>query len=98
MPDLRASPAPATPRVTLYTAAGCHLCERALATVAAVRAELGFDFEEVDITGNPELERRHRERLPVLEIDGNAAFAYHVPAGQLRRALAAQSRPADASL
>ena len=57
-------------RVVLYTAAGCHLCERARATVASLRGEPPFELEEVDITGDPELEARYRELLPVVEIDG----------------------------
>jgi glutaredoxin len=84
--------------VTLYTAAGCHLCERARATVEAVRAEIPFELDEVDITGDPELESRYRERLPVLEVDGRPVFSYHVPAEALRRALTAQAGPAATSL
>jgi glutaredoxin len=86
------------PRVTLYVAAGCHLCERARATVLDVRALVPFELAEVDITGDPELEARYRERLPVLEIDGRTAFVYHVPAAALRTELGAQARPPTASL
>ena len=50
--------------------------------------ELGQAFEEVDIGGVPELEVRYREWLPVVEIDGERAFVYHVPADSLRRRLA----------
>jgi glutaredoxin len=77
--------------VTLYHAQGCHLCERALAQVAALRDELGFELEEVDIGGNPELEARYREWLPVVEIDGVRAFAYYVQPDAFRRKLAGQS-------
>jgi hypothetical protein len=48
-----------------------------------------FDFDEVDITGDPELEARYREWLPVVEIDGERAFVYHVPPDALRRRLGA---------
>jgi glutaredoxin len=85
-------------RVVLYGAAGCHLCDRARATVAAARDELGFELDEVDITGDPELEARYRELLPVLEIGGRQAFVYHVPAAALRRALAAQTPAVDRGL
>jgi glutaredoxin len=78
--------------VTLYHAQGCHLCERARAQVAALREELGFELDEVDIGGDPELEARYREWLPVVEIDGVRAFAYYVPPDAFRRKLAAQSR------
>ena len=80
--------------VTLYHAQGCHLCERALAQVTALREELGFELVEVDIGGNPELEARYREWLPVVEIDGVRAFAYYVQPDAFRRKLAVQSRSA----
>jgi glutaredoxin len=71
--------------VKLYTAAGCHLCERARAVVAAAREELGFDLQEIDIGGDAELEARYREWLPVVEIDGERAFVYYVDPAAFRR-------------
>jgi glutaredoxin len=80
------------PSVTLFHAEGCHLCERARAQVAALRDELGFALEEVDIGGDPELEARYRELLPVVEIDGERAFVYFVHEDAFRRRIAALSR------
>jgi len=53
----------------------------------------GVRYREVDITGDPDLEARYREWLPVVEIDGERAFVYHVQPEGLRRKLASQSRP-----
>ena len=39
---------------------------------------LAVDYEAVDITGDPELEARYREWLPVVEIDGERAFVYYL--------------------
>ena len=64
--------------VVLYTACGCHLCERARRTVHEVRAELAFDLAEVDITGDDELNGGFRELIPVVEIDGEIAFTFFV--------------------
>jgi glutaredoxin len=75
-------------RVRLLHAEGCHLCERACKIVAEVCGELGVAFQTVDIGGDPELEARYREWLPVVEVDGERAFVYHVPADALRRRLA----------
>ena len=72
----------------LYWAEGCHLCERARRTVGELQDELGFELVEVDIGGNEELEARYREWLPVVEIDGERAFVYHVDPAALRRKLA----------
>jgi glutaredoxin len=82
----------AAPSLTLYHAPGCHLCERARAVVLAAREEIDFDYAEIDISGDAELEARYREWLPVLEIDGQRAFTYHVHPEALRRRLGAQSR------
>jgi glutaredoxin len=74
-------------RVTVYHAEGCHLCERALEVVEAAHTELDFDLELIDIGGDAELEARYRERLPVIEIDGEPAFTFFVTPGGLRSAL-----------
>jgi glutaredoxin len=86
-----------TPSVRLFHADGCHLCERARAQVAALRAELGFALEEVDVTGIPELEERYREWLPVVEIDGERAFVYYVHEDAFRRRIAAGTRAGSRS-
>ena len=73
----------------VYTAAGCHLCESALRVVERVRAEIPFALERVDIAGDPELERRYRERIPVVCVDGEETFQYYVHPEGLRRRLRA---------
>ncbi len=81
-------------QVVVYHADGCHLCERALAQVRALRDELGFELEEVAIDGDAELEARYREWLPVVELDGERVFTYFVHEDAFRRRLAAaQSSP-----
>ena len=74
-------------RVTLYRAEGCHLCESAERVLAGVRAEIPFELESVDISGDEELESRYRESLPVVEVDGERAFTYFVPPDALRERL-----------
>jgi glutaredoxin len=72
-------------RVELYFAPDCHLCESARRVLENVRAEIPFELEEIDITGDPELERRYRERLPVVLIDGEELFTYFVYPEALRQ-------------
>jgi glutaredoxin len=76
-------------RVTLYHGVGCHLCERALAQVRALRDELRFELEEVAIDGDPKLEAAYRELIPVVEIDGERVFTYYVHEAAFRRRLEA---------
>jgi glutaredoxin len=72
-----------TASVTLVVARDCHLCERAREELR----ELGIPFDEVDITGDPELEHRYREWIPVVEVDGERVSVYRVEAGPLRHKL-----------
>jgi len=74
--------------VVVYHAPGCHLCVRALEIVQEVRGEIDFELALVDISGDAELEARYRELLPVVEIDGERAFTYHVVPDALRARLA----------
>jgi hypothetical protein len=76
-----------TPAVRLYHAADCHLCDTARGVLERVRAEIPFELEAVDITGDPDLERAYRERIPVVEIGGEEAFTYFVHPDALRRRL-----------
>jgi glutaredoxin len=88
-----------TPRVTVFHADGCHLCERALEQVRALRDELAFELEEIAIDGDPELEARYRELIPVVEIDGERVFTYYVHEAAFRRRLdAAQTSSSTGSL
>jgi len=52
-----------------------------------VQADSPFELEEIDIEGDPDLEARYREWLPVVEIDGERAFVYFVDEGAFRRKL-----------
>jgi hypothetical protein len=55
--------------------------------IEKVRAERPFELEVVDITGSPELERRYRERIPVVLVDGREEFTYFVHPDKLRQKL-----------
>ena len=78
-----------TKTVRLYGAVGCHLCESAKRVIEQVRAEVPFELEEVDITGDPELEQLYRERIPVVLVGDEEAFVYFVHPDALRRRLSA---------
>jgi len=78
----------------MMTAAGCHLCDEAHEVLEEVRAEVGFDLVQVDITGDPELEAEYREQIPVVFVAGRKAFKFRVDPGELRRRLAAATSAA----
>ena len=74
-------------RVVLFGKPGCHLCDEARAVVASVRARHPFELEEVDVSIDPELQRIYGERIPVLTVDGDELFEFHVEADELARRL-----------
>ena len=59
--------------------------------VREAQSELGFELELVEIDGDPELESSYRERIPVVEIDGETAFTYFVDPEALRARVAVPS-------
>ncbi len=76
-----------TPKVTLYGKAGCCLCDDAKEAIAAVRAERQFELEEVDVSLDPALNREYGERIPVVAVEGEELFEYHVDRHELRERL-----------
>jgi glutaredoxin len=78
-------------KVTLYTRAGCHLCDEVKQVIEAVRLRIRFDYEEFDIDTDPQLRLLYNEEVPVILIDGRKAFKFRVTAAELQNKLAARS-------
>jgi glutaredoxin len=76
-------------RITLYSRPGCHLCDDARAVIEAVCSETGETYEEVSIAGDPELEERFGNEIPVTFVDGKQHDFWRVSADRLRSALGA---------
>ena len=73
--------------VTLYTRAGCHLCDEVKATLLRARAHADFTLREVDIDSDPALRARYDHEVPVVEINGKKAFKYSLTESDLLRVL-----------
>lgn len=80
-----------TRRLTIYSRPGCHLCEDMKAVVERVARTLPLTIQEIDISTDPELERRYGLEIPVLLIDGRKAAKYRIGEQELRRAIAARA-------
>jgi glutaredoxin len=78
------------PLVTLYTRAGCHLCDEAKKVLDRARSRAEFDYEERDIDAAPELLRLYNEEVPVIAIDGRKAFKYRLDMNEFLKRLAAR--------
>jgi hypothetical protein len=75
-------------RVVVLTRTGCHLCDEAIAQVAAVCAETGDAYALIDIDGDPELQRRYTDQVPVTFVDGAQHDFWRVDPVRLKAALA----------
>lgn len=79
------------PTVTLYTRAGCCLCDEAKVVLADVRRTADFDYQELDIDLDPELRRQYNDEVPVIAINHVKAFKYKVTREELLMKLAARA-------
>lgn len=71
--------------VTLYGRPGCHLCDDARLALVRVQQKASFELEEVDITTDDALHARYLERIPVIALNGEELFDYHVDEDALER-------------
>jgi glutaredoxin len=74
-------------RVQIYSRPGCHLCDDMKALVGHVAESSALRVEDIDISGNPELERAYGLEVPVLVIDGKKVAKYRTTEDALRRIL-----------
>jgi glutaredoxin len=70
--------------VTLYSKAGCHLCDEAREHLEDLAADFPLDISEVDIRRDPELFERYRYRIPVIVVDGVERLEGRVEAADAR--------------
>jgi hypothetical protein len=82
-----------TPRITLITRPGCHLCDDARAVVTAVAEDMAVGWEELSIDDDPQLRERYWEQIPVTLVDGNQHDFWRVSEHRLRAALATRPDP-----
>ena len=76
-----------SPRLTLLTRVGCHLCETAAETLTRIGAEAGLVPETVDVDTDPELQAEYGDRVPVVLLDGREHSYFTVDVERLRRDL-----------
>jgi hypothetical protein len=74
-------------RIVVLTRQGCHLCEEAIAQVAAVCAEIGEAYAVLDVDSDPELQRRYTDQVPVTFVDGTQHDFWRVDPARLKAAL-----------
>ena len=78
MPDSRI-------RIEIYSRPGCHLCDEAKDVIERVGRRFPFDLSLINIDTDPELQKLYGEQIPVVFINGNKAFKYHVDENELEK-------------
>jgi hypothetical protein len=78
--------------LTIYSRPGCHLCDEMKAAVdRSVRAAgTPIRIEQIDISGDPDLEARYGLEIPVLMVDGRKVAKYRISDEELLRVLKAR--------
>jgi glutaredoxin len=80
--------------LTIYSRPGCHLCDDMKALVRRVSERLAIPvaIEDIDISGDVDLEARYGQEIPVLLVDGRTIAKYRISEIDLTRALHARFR------
>lgn len=87
----RRRPAVRVPLV-LYTRERCPLCETMRASIEAARLGERIELTVLDVDADPELQVRHGQAVPVLEIAGVARFVARLEPRELTLAVESASR------
>jgi len=74
--------------VTLYTRAGCPLCEEAKEQMAPLLREYGASLREVDVDADPVLLERYTNDVPVIFLGSRKVAKHRLDLDQFRRQLA----------
>ncbi|MGH2740831.1 MAG: glutaredoxin family protein [Actinomycetota bacterium] len=75
------------PLVTMYSRRRCGLCDAARDVILGALSEVEFEFEELFIDENDDLEGRYGLRVPVVLVDGDERFETEVDGAELRATL-----------
>jgi hypothetical protein len=64
------------PELVLYSRDYCHLCHDMIEALGPLQQALGFRLRVMDVDGDPALERRYGDRVPLLEGAGQEICHY----------------------
>jgi hypothetical protein len=79
-----ADPAGRPPKFVLYSRQYCHLCADMFAALEALRGELGFEIDVIDVDADPALAQRSDELVPVLTHGGSELARWRLDPAVLR--------------
>jgi len=82
-------------KLTLLVRAYCNLCDEMRAALVPLAAAAGASVEEIDVDGDPALETRWGEKVPVLLAGERELCHYRLDAAAVRGCLASGETPAS---
>jgi glutaredoxin len=71
--------------VECYGKKDCCLCKEAKEVIVRVKADIPFQFKEVDIRTCDDLFRRYKEDVPTIFINGKKSFKFKVDEEEFRK-------------
>jgi len=72
-------------RIEIYSRPGCHLCDEAKEVIDRVGRRVPFNVSVINIDNDPALQKLYGEQIPVVFINGNKAFKFHVDEAELEK-------------
>ena len=72
-------------QIDIYSRPTCHLCDEAKAVLERLRHRYAFALRVINIEEDAALEAAYGTQIPVVFINGNMAFKYHVNEAALER-------------
>ncbi len=75
--------------VTLFTTAGCHLCDLALEQLHSLQQQLSFHIDSVEIGDDDALVAKYGIRIPVVKCTNDAELGWPFEVSQLKTFLQA---------
>jgi hypothetical protein len=75
------------PTATLFSKAGCHLCDLAEAMLTQLARTREVEWTKLDIESDPELLARYRYEIPVIRLEDGTELRWPTTLERIRRAL-----------
>ena len=75
--------------VTLYSKAGCHLCDDARTHLEELAAEHEMEIDEIDIRRDDALFEQYRYRIPVIVVNGVERLEGRITAADVQTLISA---------
>ena len=66
------------PTLTVYSRAYCHLCDEMIEALRGLQGRFRFEIAVLDVDADPDLERRHGDKVPVLMHGGMELCHYRL--------------------